>query len=103
MGLVVMYAVAKMGAMVATISASELSNILRGAGATFVRVEFVLIIAALWTVPVGVAVGLRPRLASIAQPIAQIAASVPATALFPIVLLVLIRVGGGLGIGWPIP
>ncbi len=34
-----------------------------------------------------------------AQPIAQIAASVPATALFPIVLLMLIRVGGGLGIG----
>ena len=39
------------------------------------------------------------RLSAIAQPIAQIAASVPATALFPIVLLVLIRVGGGLGIG----
>jgi NitT/TauT family transport system permease protein len=48
---------------------------------------------------VGVAVGLRPRLAAIAQPLAQIAASVPATALFPIVLLVLIRIGGGLGIG----
>jgi NitT/TauT family transport system permease protein len=35
----------------------------------------------------------------VAQPIAQIAASVPATALFPIVLLVLIRAGGGLGTG----
>ena len=33
------------------------------------------------------------------QPIAQIAASVPATALFPIILLLLIRAGGGLGIG----
>jgi NitT/TauT family transport system permease protein len=42
---------------------------------------------------------LRPRLAAIAQPIAQIAASVPATALFPIILLALIRFGGGLGIG----
>jgi len=38
-------------------------------------------------------------LARIAQPIAQIAASVPATALFPVVLLLLIRVGGGLGLG----
>ena len=47
----------------------------------------------------GVYVGMRPRLAAIAQPIAQVAASVPATALFPIVLLVLIRVGGGLGVG----
>jgi NitT/TauT family transport system permease protein len=98
-GLVVIYAVAKMGVMVAGISASELSDILRGAGATFLRVEFVLIIAALWTVPVGVAVGLRPRLAAFAQPIAQIAASVPATALFPIVLLALIHMGGGLGVG----
>jgi NitT/TauT family transport system permease protein len=44
-------------------------------------------------------IGLRPRLSAIAQPIAQIAASVPATALFPIILLVLIRAGGGLGIG----
>ncbi len=43
--------------------------------------------------------GCDPRLSAIAQPIAQIAASVPATALFPIILLVLIRVGGGLGIG----
>jgi len=41
---------------------------------------------------------LRPRLSAIAQPIAQIAASVPATALFPVVLLLLIRVGGGMGI-----
>jgi NitT/TauT family transport system permease protein len=58
-----------------------------------------LIIGSLWTIPVGVAIGFNPRLARIAQPLAQIAASVPATALFPIVLLVLIRIGGGLGLG----
>lgn len=34
-----------------------------------------------------------------AQPLVQIAASVPATALFPVVLLLLIRIGGGLGVG----
>src|SRR5260370_4777206 len=50
-------------------------------------------------IPAGVAIGLRPKLSAIAQPIAQIAASVPATALFPIILLVLVRAGGGLGIG----
>ena len=38
-----------------------------------------------------------PRLARIAQPLAQIAASVPATALFPILLLALLRLGGGMG------
>jgi NitT/TauT family transport system permease protein len=57
-----------------------------------------LVLAALWTIPVGVYVGLQPKLASVAQPVAQVAASVPAPALFPIVLLLLIRLGGGLGI-----
>jgi NitT/TauT family transport system permease protein len=57
------------------------------------------LLAACWTIPVGLYIGLRPKLSAAAQPIAQIAASVPATALFPIVLLLLIRLGGGLGIG----
>jgi NitT/TauT family transport system permease protein len=95
----IMYAVVKMSLMVAMLSAAELREILWAAGATFLRVEFVLILAALWTVPVGIYMGLRPGLSAIAQPNAQIAASVPATALFPIVLLALIRVGGGLGVG----
>jgi NitT/TauT family transport system permease protein len=67
--------------------------------ATFFRVNLALLLGALWTIPAGVAIGFNPRLARIAQPLAQIAASVPATALFPVVLLLLIRVGGGLGIG----
>jgi NitT/TauT family transport system permease protein len=58
-----------------------------------------LLIGVLWTVPAGVAIGFHPKLARITQPIVQIAASVPATALFPVVLLLLIRIGGGLGIG----
>jgi NitT/TauT family transport system permease protein len=95
----ILYATGKMGAMLATLSRPELREILVGAGATFLRVELTLVLAGLWTIPVGVYIGLRPRLAAIAQPIAQIAASVPATALFPIVLLFLIRLGGGLGIG----
>jgi NitT/TauT family transport system permease protein len=35
-------------------------------------------------------------LARYAQPLAQIAASLPATALFPVILLVIIRMGGGI-------
>jgi NitT/TauT family transport system permease protein len=95
----IFFALVKMGALLATLSRPDLGTILRGAGATFLRVEVSLVLAGLWTIPVGVYVGLRPRLAAIAQPVAQVAASVPATALFPIVLLFLIRVGGGLGIG----
>jgi NitT/TauT family transport system permease protein len=75
-----------------------LRDILWGAGATFLRIELTLVLASLWTIPAGVYVGLRPKLSAIAQPVAQVAASVPAPALFPIVLLLLIRLGGGLGI-----
>jgi NitT/TauT family transport system permease protein len=95
----VAYAFVRMCLMLGTITGPDLGEIFLGAGATFLRVEFTLLLAGLWTIPVGVYVGLRPRLAAVAQPIAQVAASVPATALFPIVLLALIRVGGGLGIG----
>ncbi len=93
------YAVVKMLTVAVSVSWSDLHAILLGAGATFLRVELVLALAALWTIPVGTVIGLHPKLSAIAQPIAQIAASVPATALFPIILLVLIRWGGGLGIG----
>ena len=91
-------AIAKMALMLATLTRPEVKEISWGAGATFLRVEFTLALAALWTIPVGVFIGMRPRLFALAQPIAQIAASVPAPALFPIVLLLLIRVGGGMGI-----
>ena len=81
------------------LQASELRELGTGLGATFLRVNLALLIGAFWTIPAGVAIGFNPRLARIAQPLAQIAASVPATALFPVVLLLLIRVGGGLGLG----
>jgi NitT/TauT family transport system permease protein len=72
--------------------------LLRGAAYTFLRVQGSLLLGALWTVPLGVAIGLSPRLARIAQPLVQIAASVPATALFPVILLALLRFGGGMGV-----
>jgi len=78
---------------------AELQEAGIGLAATFVRVNLTLVLGALWTIPAGVAIGFNPKLARIAQPLAQIAASVPATALFPVVLLLLIRVGGGLGVG----
>jgi len=72
--------------------------LVRSAGRTFLRVNAALLIGALWTVPLGVVIGFNPRFARLAQPLAQIAASVPATALFPVILLFLIRLRGGLEI-----
>lgn len=73
--------------------------LLAGASATFLRVAIALALASAWTIPVGVAIGSNPKLARVAQPLAQVLASVPATALFPILVLALIKIGGGLGIG----
>jgi NitT/TauT family transport system permease protein len=93
------YGVVKMSGLAAAVTRSELRSILVGGGATFLRVELTLVIAALWTVPVGVLIGLNAKLSAAIQPIIQVVASVPATALFPIIILFLIRAGEGLATG----
>jgi NitT/TauT family transport system permease protein len=93
------YGVVRVAMILSGLQKAELQEAGIGLGATFLRVNLALVIGALWTIPAGVAIGFSPKLARIAQPLAQIAASVPATALFPVVLLLLIRAGGGLGVG----
>jgi len=93
------YGVVRVVMILTGLHKTELQQTGIGLAATFLRVNLTLLIGALWTIPAGVAIGFNPRLARIAQPLAQIAASVPATALFPVVLLLLIRIGGGLGVG----
>jgi NitT/TauT family transport system permease protein len=85
--------------MMRGVTGHEIAVLLAGAGATFLRVNGALLISALWTIPVGVAIGFNPRIAAVVQPVAQVLASIPATAFFPILLIGLIKVGGGLGIG----
>jgi NitT/TauT family transport system permease protein len=85
--------------MLHTITWPDLRLLLLSAGATFLRVIAALLISAAWTIPVGVAIGLNPRLARVVQPLAQVLASIPATAFFPILLIGLVRIGGGLGVG----
>ena len=92
------YGVVRVAIILTGMDRVELHETALGLGATFLRVNLALLIGALWTIPVGVAIGFNPKLARIAQPLAQIAASVPATALLPVILLVLIRLGGGLGL-----
>jgi NitT/TauT family transport system permease protein len=92
------YGVVRVAIILSGVGKAELHATALGLGATFLRVNVALLIGALWTIPAGVAIGFNPKLARIAQPLAQIAASVPATALLPVILLVLIRLGGGLGL-----
>lgn len=66
---------------------------------TFARVLVLLIVGTLVWVPIGVWIGLNPRVTRVAQPIVQVLASFPANFLFPFVTLALIRTGISLDIG----
>jgi len=92
------FAVFHAGRELSGLHREDYSELLESAALTFLRVNTALILGTLWTVPVGVAIGSNPRLARIAQPLVQMAASIPATALFPIILLFLLRLRGGLEI-----
>jgi NitT/TauT family transport system permease protein len=58
---------------------------------TLLRVTVLIAIATAIWVPVGVAVGLRPKLAEKVQPIAQLLASFPANLLFPIAVVAIVH------------
>lgn len=72
--------------------------ILKGGGFTLIRVILAVLIGYLWTIPVGVKIGINPKVSKYAQPVAQILASIPATALFPVILLFFLNLKGGLQI-----
>jgi NitT/TauT family transport system permease protein len=82
----------------AGLNSADWNILVRSAAATFTRTGIALVIAVAWTVPVGVAIGMNPRWAQRAAPIVQTIASVPATAVFPVLLLVLLQLPGGLNV-----
>jgi len=63
---------------------------------TFGRVLAAVALGTLWTVPVGVWIGLNPRLSSRLQPFIQFAASFPAPMIYPWILGLVLLVGGTL-------
>lgn len=66
---------------------------------TFLRVVAVLAFSSVVWVPVGVTIGLSPRLTRYAQPVVQVLASFPANFLFPFATAVFVAVGLGLDVG----
>jgi NitT/TauT family transport system permease protein len=93
------YAIVNVVLLLTGLTRGEVGEVGMGLFATFLRVNLTLLLGAAWTVPVGVWIGFNPKLARIAQPLAQIAASIPATAYFPVILLLLIKIGSGIGVG----
>jgi len=77
--------------LVSSMDNSNLLEIMKLGVYTLGRVTIAVLLGALWTVPVGVWIGLNPRLAKILQPIIQIAASFPANMLFPFVTILFLK------------
>jgi NitT/TauT family transport system permease protein len=98
-GFLVLSGVSSAIALLSLMPLSSWKQVAIGALFTAIRVFIVLIISLIITVPIGVSIGRNPKLAQFLQPIVQIAASVPATALFPVLLLYLGNMAGGLDIG----
>ncbi len=67
--------------------------------ATFARVVVLLAISTVIWVPVGVKIGMSPKLARYAQPVVQVLASFPAILLFPFATLIFIALGIPLNYG----
>jgi NitT/TauT family transport system permease protein len=63
---------------------------------SFGRVLAAVAIGTLWTVPVGIWIGLNPRLSSRLQPFIQFAASFPAPMIYPWILGIVLWTGGTL-------
>jgi NitT/TauT family transport system permease protein len=92
------YGSVKAFGLLATIPAAAWGHLGLGLLATSVRVGVSLVIALAWTIPLGVVIGTNRRLATVLQPVVQTVASIPATALFPVMLLALLRMPAGLNV-----
>ncbi|HVX20764.1 MAG TPA: ABC transporter permease subunit [Acidimicrobiales bacterium] len=66
---------------------------------TFLRVIVLLAFSTVIWVPIGVKIGMTPRLARYAQPVVQVLASFPANFLFPFATVIFVAVGLSLDIG----
>ena len=77
----------------ATLSPSDVSSAVGYGFITLARVIVLIALATLIWVPVGVWIGLRPKLAERIQPLAQFLAAFPANLAFPVFVVIIVRYG----------
>jgi NitT/TauT family transport system permease protein len=77
----------------ATLGPSDVFSALGYGIVTLARVIVLIALASLIWVPVGVWIGLRPRLAERIQPLAQFLAAFPANLAFPVFVVIIVRYG----------
>jgi NitT/TauT family transport system permease protein len=74
-----------------TVLPGEIGWVVVLGGVTALRVLVLIALASLIWVPIGVWIGLRPRLADRAQPIVQFLAAFPANLFFPVAVVLILR------------
>jgi NitT/TauT family transport system permease protein len=97
-GLLLVYCAYRAGGLVVALPSSGWRAIALGILATLLRVFAALAVSLIWTIPVGFLIGTNRKVADFLQPVVQIAAAVPATALFPVMLVILLHAPGGLNL-----
>ena len=65
---------------------------------SFLRLAIAYVLSLAWTLPLALWVGVSPRVSRVVTPLAEIGASLPATALFPLIIVVVIRTAGGMNL-----
>ena len=73
-----------------TLAWSDFATAVGGGFATLLRVIVLIALASVIWVPVGVWIGLRPRVAQLVQPLAQFLAAFPANVLFPFAVVAIV-------------
>ena len=68
---------------------NELLQVLQLVSITMLRVFILVIIASIIWVPIGIYIGLNPKLAAVMQPITQFLAAFPANLLFPLAVIII--------------
>ena len=99
LGAALLYGSVRLAQLLLQLPLGSWGTLLGAAGLTLARVLLSTVLGTLWTVPVGLAIGLSPRLSRLLQPVVQVVASFPAPMLFPAVIALLHLLGVGLGWG----
>jgi NitT/TauT family transport system permease protein len=79
--------------MSATITLADVFTAIGDGFITLARVVILIALASLIWVPIGVWIGLRPKLAEHVQPLAQFLAAFPANLAFPVFVVIIVRYG----------
>ncbi len=74
-----------------TITLKEVGHVFFLGSITALRIIILIMIASLIWVPIGVWVGMRPRVREVIQPVAQFFAAFPANLLFPLFVLLIVK------------